>query len=217
MGLLPSKEGNPFRDCILNGLRASGLNFTNKKLPNQDDLALVLRRFVMPTDFSYAIRSMYNGYPYHVGVLYEGNVYNYMPELNDALDCDMKNSINIDTLRCFKKVADTEIYYITNDGIERSQIKSRLIHFARIKAGQLTVRQFNSIYGTGLGEYYNLFLNNCEHVANSILTGKNFSCQEELIDNDIKYYWPMVQEYKCQMPLFAQVWINEYEEVMMKK
>nr|QBK90137.1 MAG: hypothetical protein LCPAC102_00470 [Pithovirus LCPAC102] len=213
MGLGHTKEGNPFRDCIFRGLKDSGLTFTTRRLPNQNDLALVLRRFVMPTDFSYAVRSMYNGYLYHVGILYEGYVYNYMPALDKLLNCEMKDSINIDSLRCFKKEGDTEIYYITNTGLIRSQIIARLIQFVHIKSKNSTISDFNRIYGTGLGEYYNLFINNCEHVANAILTGHNFSCQEELVDPDIQYYWPLLLDYKKEMPLFAQIWVNEYEQV----
>lgn len=214
MGLIYAKEGNTFRDAILCGLKRQGIKFTNKRLPGQDDLALVLRRFDLPADFSYAILSMFNGYPYHVGILYEGYVYSYMPPLDKLLDADLSQSINVETLRCFMKQGDTEIYYITNDGIERSIIKSRLIHFMQTKTGQSNIAEFNHLYGTGLGEYYNLFINNCEHVINSILIGQNVSFQVLMVEPDINYYWPLIQEHLCDLPLFAQVWVNEYKEVM---
>lgn len=224
MGLLPSKEGNPFRDCILRGLQDSEIiagdpttkiRFSLKKMPQQDDLALVLRRFELPVDLSYAVKSMYNGYFYHTGILYGGKVYSYMPDTHYLLDAEMKDSINIDDLDYFKKQGPTEIYYITNKGQARAMIISRLINFMKIMNGEMTIPLFNQMYGLKLGEYYNIFINNCEHIVSTILTGKNFSCQEEMVDPDIRSYWQMIQRYKCSLPLFARVWINEYERIMM--
>lgn len=214
MGFFYTKEGNTFRDAILCGLKRQGITLTNKRLPGQDDLAIVLRRFDLPVDFSYAILSMFNGYPYHVGILYEGYVYSYMSPLDNLLNADLSESINVESLRCFKKQGNTEIYYITNDGIDRSIIKSRLIHFMQLKTKKSNVTEFNNLYGTGLGEYYNLFINNCEHVINAILIGKNVSFQILMVEPDIYYYWPLIKENMCSLPLFAQVWVNEYKEVM---
>jgi hypothetical protein len=70
MGLVESVERNTFRDCILKGLYDAGIKYGTTQRKGQDDLALVMRPFELPMDISYGIRSMYHGYPYHVGILY---------------------------------------------------------------------------------------------------------------------------------------------------
>lgn len=214
MGVNNVKEQNTFRICILNGLRSSGLRFSDKQVYKNDDLALVIRRFQLPMDISYAVQSMYHGYMYHVGVLWNGVVYSYMPPMDNLLHASLKESVHSDDLKYFKSCGDTEVYYICNTGEIRNQIKTRLIYFMRVAQGQMTIQDFNRMYGTGLSEYYNIFINNCEHVANAILTGKNFSCQEELVDSDLRKYRGMLMSYRKDFPEFAKVWIDEYYRCM---
>lgn len=210
MGVNNVKEQNTFRICILNGLKREGLRFSNKQVYKDDDLALVLRRFQLPMDLSYAVQSMYHGYMYHVGILWNGVVYSYMPPMDHLVDAVMKESFHADDLKYFKSCGDTEIYYICNQGMDRNLIKTRLIQFVRVGQGMMTIDEFNRINGTGLSDYYNVFINNCEHVANSILVGENFSCQEDMVDEDLKKYKSMLMSYYSEMPHFAQVWIDEY-------
>nr|QBK90051.1 MAG: hypothetical protein LCPAC101_03360 [Pithovirus LCPAC101] len=222
MGLVESVERNSFRDCLLRGLRESGIRYGKTQLKGQDDLALVLRPFELPVDISYGIRSMYHGYPYHVGILYNGMVYNYMPDMDKLLTMKLGEAIHVDTLREFCEEAirycdhECEVYYIHSTGRTRSEIIARLIWMLNIKNGTTGLRQFNNQYGTTLSEYYNLFLNNCEHFAMSVLAGSNFSCQEELIDSDLHTYKKMLLGYEPQMPHFGKIWLNEYYSVMGK-
>jgi len=211
MGVNNVKEQNTFRICILNGLNKSGLKLlSGKQIYKNDDLALVLRKFELPMDLSYAIQSNYHGYLYHIGILWNGHVYSYMPPMDNLLSATIKESFHVDELNNFKSVGDTEIYYIRNTGMTRNLIKTRLIQFIRVSQGLMTIDQFNNINGTGLSDYYNIFTNNCEHVANSILIGENFSCQEDHIDGDMKNYKNMLMSYKSTFPHYAQVWIDEY-------
>jgi hypothetical protein len=171
-------------------------------------------------DISYGIRSMYHGYPYHVGILYNGMVYNYMPDMDKLLTSKLGTSIHVDTLKEFCDECERyshhkcEIYYIHNIGRTRSEILARLIWMLNIKSGNKTLEQFNKQYGTTLSEYYNLFLNNCEHFAMSILTGINYSCQEELVDTDLCTYKKMLMKYEPNMPKFGRIWLNEYYQLM---
>lgn len=220
MGLTLSQEKNTFRDCILKGLKDYGIEFSQNKqngssATRESDLALIMRPFELPVDISYGIRSMYHGYPYHVGILYNGMVYNYMPDIDKLLDMKLGPGIHVDTLQEFCKEAHKygnrcEIYYINNTGRVRSEIIARLIWMLNIKNGSRTLEEFNKIYKTTLSQYYNLFLNNCEHFAMTILTGVNFSCQEELVDQDMCTYKDMLLGFEPKMPKYGRIWINEY-------
>lgn len=213
MGVNNVKERNTFRDCILTGLKMSGIRVSRKKPYSNDDLALVLRRFELPMDISYAIKSMYHGYLYHTGVMWNGIVYSYMPPMDNLLCADLSESMHLDSLKFFKSVGDTEIYYICNTGMERDQIKTRLIYMMKIANGDITLDQFNNTYGTGLAPRYNIFINNCEHITMSIIVGKNFSCQGEKVDPDIRKYKGLLKQYRSEMPDFCKVWIDEYFQV----
>jgi len=213
MGINNVKERNTFRDCIINGVLLSGIKLSKKKPYSDDDLALVLRRFELPMDLSYAVQSMYHGYLYHTGVLWNGIVYSYMPPINNLLCAELNESIHGESLKCFKSQGDTEIYYICNTGRIRDEIKTRLIYIIQVAQGKIKIDQFNKYYGTGLSPFYNIFINNCEHLTMSILIGKNFSCQADKVDSDLKKYKQMLLQYKYKMPDFAQVWLDEYYQV----
>ena len=156
---------------------------------------------------------MYHGYLYHTGVMWNGTVYSYMPPMDNLLCADIGESMHSDPLKFFKSFGDTEIYYICNTGMERDQIKTRLIYMMQVASGQITLDQFNNTYGTGLSPHYNIFINNCEHVTMSILIGRNFSCQEEKVDPDIRKNKGLLKQYRSQMPEFCKVWIDEYFSV----
>ena len=207
------KERNSFRDCIIEGLQKSEL-ILDKERKGMNDLALVMRPFEMPVDISYAVKSMYHGYPYHLGILYDGLVYNYMPDIDKLLTMKLGQGIHIDTLHEFMKYGPTEIYYIHNTGIKRAEIIARLVELVHIKRGLNTLKNFNKINGITLGEYYNLFLNNCEHFANTVLVGLNFSCQAELIYPDLSSYKSNLLKYKSSMPEYGQIWLKEYYDIM---
>ena len=130
--------------------------------------------------------------------------------MNNLLNANINESMHSEDLKYFRSIGDTEIYYICNTGIVRDQIKTRLIYMMHVANGTMSLDQFNDMYGTGLSPHYNIFINNCEHITMSILVGKNFSCQEEKVDPDIKKYRGMLKQYRSQMPDFCKVWIDEY-------
>lgn len=209
MGINNVKEANTFRDCILDGLARNGIKVCQKRPYSNDDLALVIRKFELPMDLSYAIRSMYHGYLYHTGIMWNGIVYSYMPEMDVLINAEFKDSFHLDKLEDFVKEGDTEIYYIVNTGDERNMIKSRLIDLVSIVNNKQSITEFNRKYGTGLSDYYNIFINNCEHVTMSVLIGMNFSCQAEKVYPKLKEYRSTICQYKSDMPEFAKIWINE--------
>jgi len=218
MGQIIDKD-NSFRNAIINGLISSDVKFSDHKLYPNLNYGLIIKQLNLDYNFREPIRYFFKGFPYHVGIIRNNDIYSFCPDLREPHRGTLKKDIIKESLNEWD---GGEIFWFINSDIKDSfitvtkngykNIESRLIDLLHVKAGLLDLDEFNRRHGTSLKMLYNLLSNNCTDVALSILIGQTRCFQiESIIPIIIKL--SDMKEITSMIPEYGKIWLQDFKYI----
>jgi hypothetical protein len=206
MGQIIDKD-NVFRDAIINGLLNCGIKFTNRKEYPDLNYGLIIKPLNLDYNFREPIRMFFKGYPYHIGIIRNNEIYSFCPDLREPHRGLIYKDIIVEQL---KDWTNGEIFWFLKNGNSYQRIEARMIDLIHVTRKLLDLAEFNRRHHTSLKAEYNLLSNNCTDVAMTVLLGETRCFQIEAITDTIIKLSNM-DEIKAMIPEYAKVWLQDFK------